>query len=264
MHEAPLVDWFAARGEALVVPAIATDPGRGWLLVDDESPTLRDSPGPDGRAADQELARWTAFLPRYAAVQRRTEGAIDELLALGVPDERPERYPEILDGLLADDAIWARVDGADRARTDTARRRLIARTGLVSTLATELAASVAPTIDHGDLHGNNVVVGRDGSLRIFDWGDAVVAHPFTTLTTTMGSFTYHAGLDLDGPELADLREAATGAWSLELPRAELARIAMLALDLGHIGKAAAWERAVRGPAAGRDGRSPRRDRRLVG
>ena len=82
--------------------------------------------------------------------------------------------------------------------------------------------------------------------RVFDWGDAVVAHPFAVLTTALGSFTYHAGLSLDGPGSARLRDAYTEAWTDRAPRAALARTATLALDLASIGKAAAWERALQG------------------
>lgn len=251
-HEAALADWFAAQAETLVQPVLATDRARGWLLSEDGGTTVRDRPDPDGRPADQVLTTWTAILPRYAALQRRTAWAADDLVAIGLPDERPARYPEMLDRLLRDDALWDRVDAADRPRTTAARRRLGEHAPLVAGLSGKLAATVEPTIDHGDLHGNNVVTGTGSAtgvgdmIRIFDWGDAVVAHPFATLTTTLGSFTYHAGLDLDGPELAALRDAYTAAWADVASASDLASAAMLAVDLGHIGKAAAWERAVTG------------------
>lgn len=255
-HEVALADWFASHGEPLALPVLATDDGRGWLLSADGGATLRDRTGPDGRPADRNLAIWAAILPRYAALQRRTAPATDDLVASGLPDERPERYPAILDRLLRDDALWDRVDAADRPRTTAARRRLGEDAGLIASLAAELASSVEVTLDHGDLHGNNIVTGSGpspgvaveawGAARIFDWGDAVVAHPFTTLTTTLGSLSHHVGLDLDGPELAGLRDAYTATWADAATTSDLASTAILAVDLGHIGKAAAWERALTG------------------
>ena len=45
----------------------------------------------------------------------------------------------------------------------------------------ELAASGIPdSIDHNDLHAANILVDGAG-VRFYDWGDAVVAHPFACL-----------------------------------------------------------------------------------
>ena len=60
-------------------------------------------------------------------------------------------------------------------------------------------------IQHDDLHGGNILVGPDGD-RFFDWGDAVVAHPFTTLTTTFNSIAHKTGRDLDDPVFSRLRD----------------------------------------------------------
>jgi Phosphotransferase enzyme family len=139
--------------------------------------------------------------------------------------------------------------------TDTARERLAAFQPLVRNLAAELTLSPVPvSLEHGDLHGNNVLVGSGGvpatassiRIRLFDWGDAVVAHPFATLTTTLGSIGYYAGLDAYGPELEPVLEAHVAAWADLAPHATLRRHATLAMDLGHIGKVAAWERALQG------------------
>lgn len=235
------------RGETAVLPPLAVDLERGWLLTADGGPTLRAATTADGRPGDQDLAAWLAVLPEYAAFQRRVADDVDGFLALGVPDERPARYAALLDAQLDADGLWSRVDATDRPRTDEARRRLAALLPRIEGLALELAGSpVRPSLDHGDLHGNNVLPGPGGAIRYFDWGDAVVAHPFASLNTALGSLTYHMGLDLDGPELARLRDAYTEAWTDVATRAELERAALLALDLGSIGKAAAWERALQG------------------
>ena len=246
-HEAALVARLHERGEDAVLPPLAVDLDRGWLLTDDGGHTLRDATTADGRPGDQDLDAWLRVLPAYAAFQRRVAGDSEAFLALGVPDERPARYPAILAAQLDTDALWSRVDAPDRPRTDEARRRLGAMLGRIEDLAHELAASpVGASLDHGDLHGNNILPRPDGRFRYFDWGDAVVAHPFASLTTALGSLTYHMGLDLDGPELARLRDAYTEAWTDVASRAELERAALLAVDLGSIGKTAAWERALQG------------------
>jgi len=226
---------------------IAVDLDRGWLITADAGPTLRARPAADGRPGDQDMTTWAGLLPVYAAFQRGLTGMVDDLLAAGVPDERPSRYAAMLAELVADERIWTRVDIADRRRTDAARRRLSDLEPLVAALASTLSASAVPAaIDHGDLHGNNVVPAADGAFRLFDWGDAVVAHPFATLTTTLGSIGHHAGVDPYGPAVADVRDAYLSAWADIAPAPDMERVATLAMDLGHIGKAAAWERALMG------------------
>ena len=246
-HEARLLSLLQRRGATLPLEPIAVDVARGWLITADAGPTLRSMPTADGLPGDQDMAAWAKIVPVYGAFQRGLATAVDDLLGAGVPDERPARYPDMLASLLVDDRIWTRVDPADRPRTDAARRRLVDLTPLVAELAAALEASAIPaSLDHGDLHGNNVVPAADGSFRLFDWGDAVVAHPFATLTTTLGSIGHHAGVDPYSPAVVEVRDAYLSAWADIAPTPVLDRTATLAIDLGHIGKAAAWERALLG------------------
>ena len=248
-HEGPLLGILRGLGEHVALLPMAFDVRRAWLLLDDGGPTLRSRPAPDGRNGDTDLAAWTRILPAYAALQRRSEGHVEAMLAVGVPDARPTTAPATLARLLADDGAWSRVAAGDRGAADAARARLRALAPRVAELAAELAASPIPaSVDHGDLHGNNIVFGADGGPRVFDWGDAVVAHPFATLTGTLGSIGHRAGLDAYGPELDGVREAYLTAWTDLAPLSTLDRLATLAMDLGHIAKAAAWERAVAGLA----------------
>lgn len=248
-HEGSLLDLLHRLGEPAALLPLAVDARRAWLLLDDGGPTLRSRPAPDGRNGDTDLAAWSRILPVYAALQRRSEGHVEAMLAVGVPDARQSAATETLDRLLADDAAWSRVADAARPATDAARARLRDLAPRVAELAAELAASPIPaSVDHGDLHGNNIVFGPDGGPRVFDWGDAVVAHPFSTLTGTLGSIGHHVGLDAYGPKLDGVREAYLAAWAEFGPLSTLHRLATLAMDLGHIARAAAWERAVAGLA----------------
>jgi Ser/Thr protein kinase RdoA (MazF antagonist) len=121
---------------------------------------------------------------------------------------------------------------------------------VVETWAAELVDSgVALAIQHDDLHGGNVLVGPAGD-RIFDWGDASVAHPFGTMTTTMNSIEHVTGLDQHGPEMRRLRDAYLEAWSDVAPLSALVAAEERARLLGAVSRAASWERAFRGLAAG--------------
>ena len=170
------------------------------------------------------------------------------MLAAGVPDGRPSRLPGELARLLNDDVAWARITDDERAAADVARRRLRESLQAVDAAITELeAAGIAATIQHDDLHGGNILAGPAGD-RFFDWGDAVIAHPFSTLTTTFNSIAHHAGRDLDDPVFERLRDAYTDAWTDRLPAADLARAVALARTLGCISRSLSWERALTGLA----------------
>jgi len=244
-----LLEVLRQAGETNVLLPLAVAGDQPWLLFDDGGPTLRSQVAADGRVGDTELATWIRILPTYARLQRRMEGHVESMLAGGVPDERPAAYPEILARLLAEDGPWTRVDDDDRDRAERTRSRLTALTPLVGDLAAELAASaIPPTVEHGDLHGNNILIGSRAAAapRFFDWGDGVIAHPFGTLTSTLGSVANHAGVDAYGEELHPVRDAYTHAWRDHASSADLGRIATLAMDLGHLNKAVNWERALLG------------------
>ena len=165
---------------------------------------------------------------------------------LGVPDGRPASLPETLQRLVATDSWWELVGPDDRAASDGARERLRGLGAWVAARARALDESgIAATIQHDDLHGGNVFVGPAG-IRFFDWGDSVVAHPFASMVTTLNSVAYRLGIEADDPLLARLRDAYLDAWTDVLPRAALAEVLAIALDLGRIGKAAAWARALDG------------------
>jgi hypothetical protein len=220
-------------------------PDRPWLLFDDGGPTLRAT-RPDG-TGDQDLGAWERILTEYAALQRSLEApdAVTDMVQAGVPDGRPGRLADELQRLVADDAVWDRVVPAEADAAVAARVRLAGSVDRVREAAAALTvAGIPPSVQHDDLHGGNILVGPAGD-RIFDWGDASVAHPFGTLTATFNSIASKTGLGVDEPAFERLRDVYTEAWTDVLPRERLAPIAAVARDFACIGKALAWERALR-------------------
>jgi aminoglycoside phosphotransferase (APT) family kinase protein len=113
-------------------------------------------------------------LPRYAELQRGEAAHTLEHLAHAVPDLRlatlPARYEDLLrhELPLEDDEL----------------RRLRRFATHFADLCGDLAAQNIPeTVQHDDLHMANVYT--DGEhLRLLDWGDASIAHPFASLVVT--------------------------------------------------------------------------------
>ena len=148
------------------------------------------------------------------------------LLAAGVPDLR---LHTLADGYAE---LVQRIEVEPRFRDAVGR---------VRDLVDELASyAVVETLQHDDLHDGQVFV-KDGRNLILDWGDAVVSHPFFTMSVTLEGGvawglddvadsediwpyvdTYLARYAPDRPELRDAVPLGAAA-GLGVPRAEQPR-----------------------------------------
>ena len=103
--------------------------------------------------------------------------------------------------------------------------------------AREVAAEhPGDTIQHDDLHVNGVFV-RDGTMRVMDWGDASIGHPFVSLIVTFRFLEEHNGLAPADPWFARLRDAYLEPWGPGLSGAFTR-----AMRVGAFAHAIAWLR----------------------
>ena len=236
-----LTEWDAPG----VLRPVALDVDAAWMLTRDGGLRLRDA-----IAADRDLTHWDRVLRAYGELQRAVETRSDELLAAGVPDHRPERMPGVLADLLAspDDLLLGRPGGLSTEMHE----RLLAFQPEFTRWCDELVASgIAASVQHDDLHDANVFV--DGTrYTLFDWGDASLGHPFTSLLVTFRTVADGFGLERGGPELRRLQAAYLEAWSDVAPPETLARAVELAVRTGAVGRSMSWLRAIGHlPPAGR-------------
>lgn len=210
---------LASRWPDRVVEVLAHDTERAWLLTADAGSPLDDLGNPP--------ERWLEILPRYAELQRAESRHVSVLLDLGVPDLRSGSLPGRFEVMVAGDLPLEREEV-------TAARRLGPRfAALVSELA---AVDLGDTIEHADLHHRSVFLGS-GRLRILDWGDASVSHPFFTVAVTFHWLREINGLAADDPWFDRLRDAYLEPWGPGLvPAFDLAR------RLGKVARALAWLR----------------------
>ena len=119
-------------------------------------------------------------------------------LAHGVSDLRLRALPAYFDELLE-------VVDLPLARDEIVRLRDFAPR--LSELCDELATCGVPeTIQHDDLHHANVFA--DGNcLRVLDWGDASISHPFASLVVTFRFLEERTRLAVDDAWFARLRDA---------------------------------------------------------
>jgi hypothetical protein len=152
----------------------------------------------------------------------------------------PEGFEELLAADLPLDA--AEVD----------ELRALARN--LRTLANELTAGpVPPSVDQADLHPRSVFAAENAAdagaagyrLRILDWGDASIAHPFFTLVVTFAFLHEANGIPADDPWFERLRDAYLEPWGSG--HVELFEIAQ---RVGNVAQALGWLRHHRAMGVG--------------
>ena len=207
---------------------LAIDTQRGWMLTRDAGTRLRDLD------ADDRLRRWEEILPRYAEIQISLAPRAEELLELGVPDERIAGLPAKVEALLDDDRalLLGEPEGLSTPQRDELRRRVPALRVLVEELE---AFGIPETLQHDDLHDGQVFV-ENGRHRVLDWGDSCVSHAFHTLTVTLRALAWRHELVPGAKSLLRLRDVY-----LE-PFAAPAAAADIAYRTGTLARALAWHR----------------------
>lgn len=228
LYESGLLRLLGTLTPAHVVVPLAVSPSLGYSLSPDGGPTLRDShPGFDP-------AVWERLLAEYAELQRELTPHLDDLLAVGVPDLRPRNLPDRLSALLDMPFV---VEHLDTSRVRPAQQAYAEE-------CAELAASpIGPTLQHDDLHDNNVLAFHD-RFAFFDWGDSSVSHPFGTLLVSLRVAASKADVKAGDPLLDRLRSAYLEPWTAEHSRADLDRWAYLAMRVSKVTRALSYDRAL--------------------
>jgi|SRR5437868_5861624 len=217
--EPPLTAKLFARYPDRVAQVLAHDEKRAWLL-------LADAGTPIGAFGNPPEA-WLVALPLYAELQRGEAAHMHDHLAAGVPDLRVATLPARYDGLLQGELPL------EREESD----RLHALAPRFAELCAELAAHNVPeTVQHDDLHMKNVYA-KGEQLRVLDWGDTSISHPFVSLVVTFRFLEKVTKLLPGDPWFARLRDVYLEPWG---PGFEA--VFALAMRVGTVAHAIAWLR----------------------
>ena len=207
-REAAITAMLAANWPRLLTPVLDVDASRSWLLMHDLAGMRLD------RTAD--VTRWEAALRTYAGVQIEAIGHTDALLAAGCQDRRLAGMHGEIDAALADTVSMA-PDHPNRL-TDEEIDAVRALAPMLHAAVDRLAAGPIPeTLEHGDFHPGNIVDTTD-TIRIYDWSDACVAHPFFSL---LPFFAYNYPLPETRAAVPRLRTAYLEPWTRYAPMAAL-------------------------------------------
>ncbi len=208
-----------ARWPDRVTEVLAVDEARRWLLLGDAGIAV-------GKRGNPPEA-WLEALPRYAELQKGETAHAHDHVDHGVPDLRMAALPAGYERLLASELPLAR-DDVSRVRNYAPR-------------FTELCAALAElgiqeSVQHDDLHMANLY-SDGGELRVVDWGDSSIAHPFFSLVVTFRFLEEFNHLAPGDPWFRRLRDAYLEPWGSGLE--ETFEIAM---RVGWFAHAIAWTR----------------------
>jgi Phosphotransferase enzyme family len=208
-----------ARWPGRIAEVLGHDEERAWLL-------LADAGTPIGAFGNPPEV-WLVALPLYAELQRGEAAHTHEHLRHHVPDLKVATLPARYEDLLRRDLPLERDE----------IRRLRAFATRFAELCGELAAHGVPeTVQHDDLHMANVYA-QDERLRLLDWGDASISHPFASLVVTFRFLEEVTKLPRGDPWFARLRDAYLEPWG-----AGLAGAFALAIRVGAFAHTFAWAR----------------------
>jgi Phosphotransferase enzyme family len=221
-----------------VLEPLALDVERAWIILPDGGPLLADQT--DEARLPGQLAE---VFPQYAELQLAVAGHSQELLTAGVTDMRatvmPQRFEEALE------FVGPYLERRGTADERAAYGRLLELRGSVADWCRRLGeAPGAATLDHNDLHPWNVFYVAGRPSKFYDWGDAVLAHPFASMLVGLGVLKRLHRMADDDPRLLLVRDAYLEPFAALGSQAELVETLELACRVAQIARALVWARAV--------------------
>ncbi len=208
-REAATTQALAERMPTLVPEVIAVDGAEGWMLMGDLGAV---------ELGDQDEALWHEGLVAVAGIHRLWLGRTAELVGLGLPVRSLTDLATQVEEMSDDTSLLERLSPDVRASWRAAAPTMAESCRRLDELGP------GPTLVHGDLHPWNVVLGADG-VRVFDWTDAAVSHPFVDLA----AYVFRSS---DVSVRNRLVDAYLAAWSTEVSPATLREAGTLGLVVG--------------------------------
>lgn len=222
------------------LPLLGADLTKGWSLLPDGGPTLRQE-----LKGKPDFEAWREILQQYAEMQITAVQWRTELKNARVPERFSEFLMHTYTEILNDPELTLVGDGEDFLTAEQ-HKRLIALASTVAEMFQELDSFQIPlSLEHGDLHDANVFAHPD--YKIYDWGDASIAHPFFTLLLPIRRMADKLAISeyADHPELAGLVDTYLKPWERFADKARLLEAWNLAHHLAKFARTINWFRVVK-------------------
>ncbi|MEE6272367.1 hypothetical protein V2J56_03265 [Georgenia sp. MJ206] len=237
--EVPLLARLGALVPDHVVRPLAVEPARGWLLLPDGGPTLRER-------GEVTVADWEGLVAQAARMQVALVPHEDELAEAGLPGLPPQDAYAYAVDLVAELASRP-VGDPQHVPADEAR---LLRRGLerIRSRLSDLAASGVPlSLQPNDVSLSNTVRGRGAErFRFFDLGDGVWSHPFAALQVPVRLATgaWSSPPAAGSPTADRLVRAYAEQWPQVRPGADLDRLVDTADRLASLHRCESWRRLL--------------------
>jgi Phosphotransferase enzyme family len=227
---ARLARWVPDR----VVPVTAVDEARGLLLTPDQGPVLRET-------VSDDVDRWCDVAAAGAHLQREVAAYVDQLAEVGLVAMPPEAAPAYAAARV--EQLASLPTGDPRHLPGSVATGLRAQLPAVARWADDVAALGLPlTLQHNDLHENNVFGGED--LRFFDFADAVLADPLGVLLIPLNALSDALQAGARDRRLRRVADAYLEVWTDLVPARELRRALGSGLQLGRLARVESWVRVA--------------------
>jgi hypothetical protein len=204
----PTLTLAVAKRFPNVTPEVVVAEGRRMLTLDAGTQLRR-------LTKTNQRACWEKLLPLYAEAQIALIEDAQDLIALGTPDQRPD---ELL-------VAYPRLRG-------------------LQSLVGELSGSIPSTLIHQEVTGGNIFADESLHMRILDWAEATISHPFAGLVNTFRDIAYSMRLKPNGREVIRLRATYLEPWTPFASMSELNRLFERGYLLGMLCRAEVWRRIM--------------------
>ncbi|HHL3494050.1 TPA: phosphotransferase [Legionella pneumophila] len=134
-----------------------------------------------------DLEMLKAGILNYTKIQRTLENKLPQLIRLGIPDWRLEKFSSLYYQLIQQEELLI----SDGLSTDEITFLNRAHEICINLCESLSKYQIPETINHCDFHENNIVLDhKTGTISIIDWGETVISHPFFSLNGCLWNMTY--------------------------------------------------------------------------
>ena len=202
--ESRIIEILHDQFQASVPTVIATHPNLNCFLMTDSGKPLRDF-----LMNDFQPNLLSNAIHTYTSIQVATADHINVFLALGVPDWRLAKLPQLYAEFMENETFLLQ-DGM------TAPEILMLQhlQSQYSDWCERLSRYAIPeTLDHCDFHDNNILLdAHTQQITIIDWGETVITNPFFSLVSCLNQVTRRYPVKETDNIYIQLEEACLQQW----------------------------------------------------
>lgn len=217
--EGEIVKLLSHKFHNNVVDIIATNDELHCFLMRDAGSTLRKY-----LKANYDPKLICEAVAQFAILQRSIENNLEPFLALGVPDWRFDKLPQLYDQIInqADSLIANGLTKHELQTLHDLRGKIITQCELLSQY------SIPETLVQPDCNTNNILINTNTKeMTIIDLGEIAIAHPFLSLGNFLYQTTIHEGIKEQDTVYNQIQEVYLDRWSGSSAKSQLLDIMQL-------------------------------------